>query len=70
MAAWGIGSNNAVFTSGGSYNYFTSHQVSTSGGRTLGAEYLVLTATGTQHATGTSSASGAWSGAIVTYKGA
>ncbi len=66
IAAWAINSAEASFTPGGSYSAFGI--VSQTGLGLLG-EYLILSSTGTQSATGTAGTTGTWAGAQATYKG-
>ncbi len=65
VAAFAINSAEASFTPGGSYSAFG--RVSQTGLALLG-EYLILSGTGTQTATGTAGTTGTWAGAIATYK--
>lgn len=65
VAAIAVNSAEGSFTPGGSYSGFGI--VSQVGLGLLG-EYLILSGTGTQNATGTAGTTGTWAGAIATYK--
>ncbi len=66
IAAWAINSAEASFTPGGAYSAFGI--VSQTGLGLLG-QYVILSSTGTQSATGTAGTTGTWAGAQATYKG-
>ena len=65
VAAFAINAAEASFTPGGAYSPFGI--VSQTGLALLG-EYLVLSGTGTQNATGTAGTTGTWAGGIATYQ--
>lgn len=66
VAAWAIKAAQSTFTPGGSYSAFG---IVSQTGLALFGEYLILSSTGTQSASGTAGTTGTWAGGITTYKG-